>query len=243
MVKVIIIDDEKRARTTLVKMLELHSLDIEICGEADDITGGLQLIREKEPDVVLLDIDLSEGTGFDLLSELGDIDFKVIFITAHQEYAIKAIKFSALDYLLKPVDPMELVAAIDKVHEDKASQRGQLDAFIYNRQGLSKRIVLKTAETIHLQELRDIVYCEAYKNYTTFHLPGKKKIVVSRTLKEYEEMLESEGFMRVHQSYLINLGQLESFERKNSMVIMRDASRIPVSTRKKEALIKLLGNL
>lgn len=248
MLNVLIIDDERRARTTLSKMIALYCSNATVVGEADSVESAITMIKKTKPDVVLLDVNLSKGkTGFDLLKELGNIDFKIIFVTAHHEYAVKAIKFSALDYLLKPVDPVELTEALNKAEQVLAVKDSgtSLDAFMTNFQASGiKKIVLKTHDNIYVQNINDIVYCEAEKNYTTFYFIGGTKIVVSKTLKEYEEILSEYGFYRTHHSYLINIAHFERFEKKDGgLIVMKSGQQIPVSSRKKDEFLQLLSRL
>lgn len=248
MLNVLIIDDEKRARTTLSKMLALYCPNVVVAGEADNVESAIILIKKIKPDVVLLDVNLSKDkTGFDLLKEVGDINFKIIFITAHHEYAVKAIKFSALDYLLKPVDPNELTEAINKAEQSIAVKDSGvvLDAFMANFQASgTKKIVLKTQDSIYVQNINDIVCCEADKNYTTFYFIGGTKIVVSKTLKEYEEILTEYGFFRAHHSHLVNIAHFERFEKRDGgLIIMKNGQQIPVSSRKKDEFFHILSKL
>ncbi|MCK4406141.1 MAG: response regulator transcription factor [Bacteroidales bacterium] len=249
MIKTIIIDDEINAREIVAELLENYCENVSLIGQADSVESGLKVIRELKPELVFLDIKLTDGTGFDLLRQLENIDFKIIFITAYEEYAIKAFKFSALDYLLKPIDINELIESINKAEEliqqDNISLK--LDTFFSNIDSISKKtkkIILKTTNNIHLVNINEIVRCESDRNYTHFYFLDKDKIVVSKTLKEYETLLSEYGFFRVHHSHLINLQCVEKLEKtNNNFVVMKDNSKVPVAFRKKEELIKLFKNL
>lgn len=251
MIRCAIIDDESKARETLYEMLKLYCSNVEVIGEAKDVTSGYELINRTEPELVLLDIKMPDGSGFDLLNMFDEINFKVIFITAHEEYAIKAFKFSALDYLLKPIDPTELEEAIEKI-EDAADSADftdkQFSTFkenYYQQAPLEdKKIILKTQENIYVIDLKDVVRCKSEKNYTYFYFNNREKIVVSKTLKDYEEMLGDFGFMRVHRSHLINLKYIDRFEKMDGgMIIMSDGSKVEVSHRKKDQLLSYIMGL
>jgi len=246
---ILIVDDEKNAREVLAELIGLYcegGFQLEM---ADGIASALQSIRKKAPDLLLLDIHLKDGSGFELLNKVQHQDIHIIFITAYDEYAIRACKVSAIDYLLKPVDPDELKEAIGKaqrrVEKDKLSDR--LDAFIQNMSDEGrqvKKITLKTADTIHILNVSDIVFCKADGNYTTFHLLDRKTIVVSRPIGDYEELIGSRQFMRTHQSYLVNLDHVIRYEKGDGgHVVTVHENNIPVSTRKKEQLMQYLQNM
>lgn len=245
MLKAIIIDDEQRARETIENILVNYCEEIEVIDQAHDVSSAIVAIKKQKPDIIFLDINMPDGTGFDVLRKLDKIDFRVIFITAYQEHAIQAIKFNAFDYILKPIDPDELINAVKNVSEtiEKYLDNDDLQMILTNiqeSQNKPKRIVLKTAENIHLVDIRDIIRCEADRNYTMFYIQGQKKILVSKTLKDYEETLSAYGFYRSHQSHLININYIDNFERADGgSVIMKDGSKVPVSTRKKEQLLKI----
>lgn len=247
--RTIIIDDESHIRQTLSKMVKAHCPNVRLIGEADGVISGIESIMRHHPDLVLLDIKMNDGTGFDLLKKLEPVDFKVIFITAYDQFAIRAFKFSAIDYILKPVDVDDLVAAINKAHElVKEAFNTQLDNLhenLYNKDKSNKKLILKTQESIHLVRVQDIIYGMAESNYTSFFLANGKRIMVTNcSLKEYDEMLCDYGFSRVHKSYLINLKHIDYFEKGDGgNVIMDDGSKIPVATRKREQLLDLFDRL
>jgi two-component system LytT family response regulator len=248
LLRTIIIDDEENVRRTLQKLLKSYCPNVKLVGEAEGVETGKNAIKKHLPDLVLLDIKMDDGTGFDLIKQLEPVDFKVIFITAYDEYAIHAIKFSALDYLLKPVDPDDLVEAVNRAEKLVLKELNQqLDALADNvatHDRLKKKIILKTFDHIHLVNVSDIVYCESDNNYTRFHLANAKTILVSTTLKEYEGMLSEYGFFRAHRSYLVNLGYIETFEKaEGGAIILRNNIKVPVSSRKKEQLLELLDRI
>jgi two-component system LytT family response regulator len=249
MIRTIVIDDENKARETIVNMLDMYCKDVEVVAEAHDVQSGYDAIRNHAPELVLLDIKMPDGTGFDLLRKFLNFDFQVIFITAYEEFAIRAFKFSALDYLLKPIDPDELVGAVQKaqakLNSDNLTVKVQtLFENIDHLSNREKKIVLKTSSNVHVVNLYEIVRCQSDKNYTHFFTSDGEKIVVSKTLKEYDELLKSYGFFRVHQSHLINLSFVKRFEKsEGGYLVMKDNSKVPVSFRKKDDLMKLFKSL
>jgi two-component system LytT family response regulator len=249
MIRAVIIDDEPMAREAIKGMLAVYCPDVEVIEEAGDISGGLMVLRRSEPDLVFLDIQLTDGTGFELLKRLESYDFRVIFITAFEDYAVKAFKFSAIDYILKPVDPNELMIAVKKVRKtvEKESMNINMKALFENISTITKdekKVVLKTASNVYLVNLTDIIRCEADKNYTHFFVQGREKILVSRTLKEFEEMLSEYNFVRVHQSHLVNLSHVIRYDKGDGgTLIMSDNSEVPVSFRKKDDLMKAINGL
>jgi two-component system LytT family response regulator len=245
MIKTVVIDDEPKARETIINILGLGPSNVSVVGEAEDVKSGYEIITRLNPDVVLLDINLPDGTGFDLLKKFDKIQFKIIFITAHEEYAVRAFKFSALDYILKPVTAGDLFLAIEKASEaiQKEDTELKLSAFLANLNKI-KKIVLKTSESIHIINIREIIRCESDINYTTFYLLNGEKLLVSRPLKEYSEMLEPMGFYRTHQSHLVNLDHILRYDKTDGgHLVLVDESIVPVSTRKKDELFELFDRM
>jgi len=245
MIKTVVIDDEPKARETIINILGLGPSNVSVVGEAEDVKSGYEIITRLNPDVVLLDINLPDGTGFDLLKKFDKIQFKIIFITAHEEYAVRAFKFSALDYILKPVTAGDLFLAIEKATEaiQKEDTELKLSAFLANLNKI-KKIVLKTSESIHIINIREIIRCESDINYTTFYLLNGEKLLVSRPLKEYSEMLEPMGFYRTHQSHLVNLDHILRYDKTDGgHLVLVDESIVPVSTRKKDELFELFDRM
>ncbi|MDD2279866.1 MAG: LytTR family DNA-binding domain-containing protein, partial [Bacteroidales bacterium] len=240
------IDDEKLAREALANMLKMFCPDVNLIGEADGVESGVETIRRLEPDAVFLDIQMPDGSGFDLLKEFASIGFKFVFITAYQEYAIQAFKYSAIDYILKPIDPIDLAAAVEKLHESVLNEdtNKKFQAFIENIQWHEKnpqKIVLKTFDTVIVAEKESIIRCESENNYTMFYFTDKPKVLVSKTLKEFDVLLSSSGFFRVHQSHLVNLNFVAKYNRfPDSHVVLTQGQIIPVSVRKRELLVTLL---
>ena len=249
MITALLIDDDQHLRTGLKALLDRYTNDIVIVGEADSVKTGIAAIQKLKPQVIFLDIHLSDGTGFDILEKLGTINAHIVFITAHEQYAVKAFKFSALDYLLKPVDFEELQHTINKIKlvVGKTNSFEHIDLLLENiRKKVDnyKRIALSTSDGIHLFDVSDIIRCEAKVNYTQFYIKNHKPVLISRTLKEYEELLTEHGFERIHQSHLINLSYLKSYIKNDGgYVIMADNSSIPIAQSKKEKLQELIKAL
>lgn len=248
MLRTIIIDDEAHMRQTLEKMVSQFCPNLKLVATAEGVESGVSAIRTYNPDLILLDIKMNDGTGFDLLKELEPVDFKVIFITAYDQYAIKAIKFSAIDYLLKPVDPDELSAAAKKadtiVQQDFITQLDTLEENMLSDDRTNKKIILKTFDNIYLVKVCDINYCESEGSYTNISLLNGNKIMVSNTLKDYDEMLKDSGFFRVHKLFLINMQHINRFEKGDGgNVVLENESRVPVASRKREELLEMFDQL
>ena len=253
MITAIVIDDDANLRNGLKSLLATYAPEIDVIGEADSVKTGVLIIQALQPQVVFMDIQLGDGNGFDILEQLADKNGKstshIIFVTAYEEYAIKAFRFSALDFLLKPIDPEELEKVIGKIKQvvEKKDNYAHIDLLLENiRKKVDnfKRIALSTSDGIHLFEISDIIRCESEDNYTKFYLKNSKPVLISKTLKEYEELLTEHGFERIHQSHLINLTYLKSYiKRDGGYVVMSDNSNLPISQRKKDRLQELLRNL
>jgi len=253
MIKAVLIDDDGNLREGMRMMINFYAPEIQIVGEADSVKSGTELIETAKPDIVFLDIMMNDGTGFDILEKLnekfGNVASQIIFITAHEEFAIKAFRFSALDFLLKPVNPEELQSVLKKIKNVISQNRdsrniGLLLENIQKKPDGFKKIALSTSDGIHLFEIKDIIRCESEDNYTKFFIKNHKQVMISKTLKEYEELLKEQGFERIHQSHLINLNELKSYIKKDGgFVVMSDDSQLPVSQRKKERLQEMISKL
>lgn len=253
MITALLIDDDLNLRKGMKAMLKPYASEIAIVGEADSVKTGVSAIEKLKPQVVFLDIHLTDGTGFDILEQVSKnkekINLHIVFITAHEQYALKAFKFSALDFLLKPVDPEELQKAITKIKAtlEKNNSFDHIDLLLENiRRKVDnfKRIALSDSDGIHLFEISDIIRCESQDNYTRFFIKNHKPLLISKTLKEYEELLTEHGFERIHQSHLINLSYLKSYIKTDGgYVIMADNTNIPIAQRKRERLQELIKAL
>ncbi len=243
--KVVVVDDEKKIREGILDIIKNYCPEVKSIHEASNVDSAIKVINEIIPDVLILDISLGEETSFDILKQLNHVDFKIIFITAYEQFAIKAIKFSALDYLIKPVNPKELIEAINNASKmlEHDQTELKLNALLSNIENISngvKKIILKTAESIFLVNIQDIVRCESDDCYTTFYLVDDEKIMVSKTLKEYEELLSDYGFFRSHQSHMVNLYYMARFDKHDGgTIIMKDDSKVLVSSRKRNSLLKI----
>ena len=249
LIKAIIIDDEPDSLQALNLALEKFCPQVRISGLYDDPSKGLEALKSVNPDLVFLDIQMPEMTGFDLLDSLGTIDFEIVFVTAYDQYAIKAIKFSALDYLMKPVDPDELIKAVKKVEsrkEDK-TQIHQYRSVIANLKsyanGLGK-IAIPSLDGIIFLEIKDIIYAQAEGNYTNLFLHNKEQLIVTKSLKNFENLLDQQGFFRVHHSYLINLLHIQKYVRgEGGYVELTHGFHVDISRRRKEEFLKILDNM
>lgn len=245
MIKAIIIDDEPRAGKGLAILIEKHCPEIELVAICQDSRKAIDLIQELQPQLVFLDVEMPHMNGFELLEKLLPASFEVIFTTSYDQYAIKAIKFSALDYLLKPVGAGELQTAVKKFQKrSPASLALQVDILLSQlrrSKTVPNRIALSTMEGLQIIAITDIICCSASGNYTILTLKNNQKLTVSRQLKDIEEMLGEESFMRVHHSYLVNLEEIKKYTRgEGGSLLMSDGSIVDVSRTKKEMLLHKL---
>ncbi|MFD2726729.1 LytR/AlgR family response regulator transcription factor [Hyunsoonleella rubra] len=246
--KVLIVDDELNIREGLKKMITAFCPYVSEIGDTYGVQSGLEAIKKEQPDLVLLDVELEDGTGMDLLSSLDVIDFQLVFITAHNKYAIDAFKFSAIEFLLKPIDTDNLMHALDKAkkqigNENLAEQLQILKQSLNAIRANDKKIVLKDINSIYFVKVSDIVRCESDGQYTQFHLSDSQKILISKSLKEYEKLLEPYGFIRPHHSHLINRHKIVRFDKTNGGTLLMETNcRIPVSHRKRAHILQVLDN-
>lgn len=244
MFSAVIIDDESRVRETIQHLLAAYCPNINVIGQANSVETGFKLIENFKPEVVFLDVKMTDGSGFDLLKRFSNIDFHFIIITAHEEFAIQAFKVSALDYILKPIDPTDLTNAVSKLTKIINSEETNLKfetllSNINSSKDDSKKIVLKTLDNVFVVEIKNIIRCESQNNYTQFHMIDRTSILVSKTLKEYEVMLESFSFIRCHQTHLVNTSHIAKFiKHPNLSLQMADGYIVPVSVRKKATIEK-----
>ena len=247
MLKAVIVDDELKSRENLQILLNDFCENVTVLALASTIAEGLKAIKEVQPDIVFLDIQMHKETGFDLLRKLDKIDFEVIFTTAHSEYAIEAIKFAAIDYLLKPIDIADLRKAVSKVEKKLSDSflRERLDVLIQNFKSDSSeqyKLVLPTSDGLTFISLKDVLYCEAMSNYTKFHMRDMNNYLVSKTLKEYENLLMPHNFFRIHNSFLVNVREVKKYVRgEGGYVIMNNEQSLDVSKRKKEAFLSKIS--
>ena len=243
----IIIDDELDARDALCMAIERYCPDVQIVAACENPVVGIEKIKSLKPDLLFLDVDMPGMSGFDVLNQLDESGMNVIFVTAHDKYAIKAIRFSALDYLLKPVDADDLQRAVKRAREkqnwseNNIKVKSFLDNIRSQRERLGK-LSVPTQDGLLFIDIPEIIFCKADDNYTEIILMGGKKIVVSKTLKDVEEMLEGYSFFRIHQSYLINLKFIQRYVKGDGgYVVMNDGTKLDVSRRKKEEFLQRLN--
>ena len=245
MITAIIVDDEFYSAEILAALLERYCPDVKVIDICHSVSNALQSIAETKPNILFLDIEMPVMTGFELLEKLPEIDFDLIFTTSYDHYAIKAIHFSALDYLLKPVDPEELQKAVQKaVVRMKHPLPQQIEILLQKLNHpavLITKIAIPTIEGLQMVLVENIISCASDRNYTLLSLKGGQKIIASRTLKEIEEMLEDYSFARVHHSHLVNLNEVEKYIRgEGGYLIMSNKTNIDVSRSRKEILLKKL---
>lgn len=240
--KALIVEDKPYIRKGLLSLLEIIAAEVEVVGECESVKEAVIVTNSCKPDLVFLDINLSDGNGFDFLEQTENLDFKVIFITAYEEYALRALKIGAVDYLLKPVDIDELKAALDKVVRLPLSeQKKQLKVArqVYDNQ--EDTLILSLQDSFQIIDLKELVFCESDKGYTTFHLNNGKKYLASKPLKEFEEQLLKQSFARPHQSFMVNLRCIDRYD-KSGTIHLKNGKKIPVSSRKRDHFVSILLN-
>jgi two-component system LytT family response regulator len=247
MIRSIIVDDELKSRESLKILLEDFCENVEVLALCQNVAEGIEAIKKYKPDIIFLDIQMQRETGFDLLAQLKTIDFEIVFTTAYSEYAIKAFKFSAIDYLLKPINIEELKRALTKVEKklsgNFSDRLAQLIQNLNPSNAQNYKLALPTSDGLVFVKVEDIIYCEASSNYTEIYMSDGKKHLVSRTLKEYEDMLVEHNFYRIHNSHLINLNAIKKYVRgEGGYVVMNNDISLDVSKRKKEGFLKKLGH-
>jgi two-component system LytT family response regulator len=243
----IVVDDIPEALQMLSNDIEKYHPEIKIIGKANSVISTAKLVQKRHPDILFLDIMLGDGTGFDILEIVPNLRSKIIFVTASDEYAIKAFKFAAIDYILKPYANEDLANAIKKAKEQIQPNKEQLSVLqdsIKNPSRISQKISLHTSEKIVVVLISEILRCKSDNNYTTFYLENGQKILVSKTLKYYADMLKEHQFLRVHQSHLINIKYIKEFIKSDGgYLILKDKTNIPVSVRKRNEVVETLNNL
>lgn len=253
MIRTIIIDDERKGRETLLQLLKNYCPEVEVVASVNSVRTAVDAMNEYHPDLILLDVEMPSGNGFELLEKTSDLHYEVIFTTAYDQYAIPAIKSDALDYLLKPIDRDELINAVSKAQNRITAKRtlieGAADASPKHRgethrgegEHDQKKIILSTSEGLTPVRIQDIVRCRAEANYTRFYMCDRSEILVSRTLKNFEAILSNNGFVRVHYSHLVNMQHVTKYIRgEGGQVIMSDGATVMVSRRRKDELMREL---
>lgn len=249
MLRAVIIDDIETIRRDNVMMIKTHCPNVSVIGQADSVESGVALVKQLSPDLVFLDVEMPDGTGFDLLQRLKPVTFKIIFITGYEDFATRAFRFSAIDYLLKPLRSTDLIEAVAKAEESLGSDilEARLNNLFANleRPKNLQKLLLKTMDKIYSVNVQDIVHCEADKNYTTFHFINAPSLVVSTNLKEYDNLLTPHQFFRSHKSHLINMAYFDHFVKSEggNTIVMKNKATIPLSVRKKDEFLILLDSL
>jgi two-component system LytT family response regulator len=247
MIECLIVDDEKHCLETLGLLLKEHCPNVKVIAECQTAKAGIECIRSHPPDLVFLDVEMPMMNGFEMLEQFSKIDFAIVFTTGYDQYAIKAIRFSALDYLLKPIEPKELMACIAKVESRKqlpsADHFEMLMTHMKNMESTFDKIAVPMAEGYEIIGVENIILCEADDNYTHLHLKNQRKITACRSLKEVEEQLKQfPDFVRVHHSFIVNLNEVSKYVRgEGGYLIMNNQTTVNVSRSRKEALLKFLG--
>lgn len=246
MLKAVIIDDEPDCVRLLALQLKMYCPEVEVAGECTDSNEGLMKIKSLQPDLVFLDIEMPVMNGFQLLEKIGHIDFSLVFVTAYDQFAVKAFRFSALDYLLKPIDGKDLKAAVEKAEQRRWPEKQQLHLLKQQLHGgekiLPDKIALPFQNGVTFAEIKQVIYCESDNNYTRFHMADGHQYTVSKTLGDIQEVLEERNFLRVHRQYLVNLDHIKKYVRgEGNYLILSNGSNIPVARNQKERLIERFG--
>lgn len=245
MIKALIVDDEANNRENLNTLLAEYCTEVEMIGMADSVDSAFRIIKSQKPDLVFLDIKMPRKNGFALLEQIGEVDFEVIIVTAYDQYAIQAVKFCAIDYLLKPIDVVELAQAVNNVAKrvDQKQENERLKQLVsqLNNKGLSTKIGLASQNKIDFVEIASISRFEADNNYTHVFLDNQVKMTISKTLKEFEELLRDHSFIRIHQSHLVNPAHIQSLQKSDGgYVQMLDDSILPISRARKNEILALI---
>lgn len=240
--KTLLIEDKAYIRKALLNLLQLIDTDVEVIGECESVKEAVIVANACKPELIFLDINLTDGTAFDFLTQTENLSFKIIFITAYEEYALKALKIGAVDYLLKPVDISELEVALQKVKNlPIVEQQKQIKTVKEVWNNKDSKLILSLHDSFQVIDLNELLYCESDKGYTTFYCNDGKKYLVSKTLKEFEERLTKANFIRPHQSFMVNLTFIDKYE-KSGTIYLKNGKKIPVSSRKKELFVNTFLN-
>ncbi|WP_452227504.1 LytR/AlgR family response regulator transcription factor [Lacinutrix cladophorae] len=240
--KALIVEDKAYIRKGLLNLLQLTDTKVEVIGECESVKDAVVVANSCKPELIFLDINLTDGTGFDFLAQTENLAFKVIFITAYEEFAIQALKIGAVDYLLKPVDVEELQIALQKVSTlpiVEQKQQIKMVKEVWNNE--DSKLILSLHDSFQVIDLNELLYCETDKGYTTFYCGNNKKYLVSKTLKEFEERLSAANFTRPHQSFMVNLKFIDKYD-KSGVIHLKNGKKIPVSSRKKEGFLATFLN-
>lgn len=245
--RAILVEDNPTIRRIFQSMLSEYCPEVDLVGTGKNVKEGKELIDKMRPELVFLDIEMPDGFAFDLLRAIDKQDFSIIFITSHEKYALKAIKFSALDYLLKPIDPEELMEAVGRASKQTVKSISKnIETLLHNldQTNMPSRLTLRDKYGVHITKIEDIIRLESKGNYTLFHLSDRPSILVSKGIKEYESLLPQSQFFRCHQSHLVNLNFLSKYDKKRGgELILSNGDIIPLANRKKDMLLSYLDHL
>jgi two-component system, LytTR family, response regulator len=245
--KAILIDDERSAISNLTQLIGQFCPGVSIVATAENATEGIREIQEKKPDVVFLDIEMPGGTGFDLLACFAERNFDVVFVTSYNQHAIKAFKYSAVDYLLKPVDIDDLVQSVERIQQRRGTsgKTDNLSGLMQNLEsGMPVKLGIATTEGKQYIDIQDIIRLEADGSYTTIYLKNEPKLVVSRNLGEYEQLLQDQPFFRIHHSHLVHLPFVAGYtKQEGGWITMNDGSQIPLARRRKELFEQMMRKI
>lgn len=242
MIKTLIVEDKEYIRKVLRNLLDVLEAGVEVIGECESVKEAVVVANACKPDLILLDVNLTDGDAFDFLDQTENLNFKVIFITSYEEYALKALKMGAVDYILKPIDIDELGESLEKVKKlsfDQQKQQINATKEVWNNK--SSKLMLSLHNSFQVIDLDELIFCESDKGYTTFHCENGKKYVVSKTLKEFEDQLINNNFIRSHKSYIVNLKFIDKYE-KSGIIYLKNGKHIPVAFRKREFFINTFLN-
>lgn len=241
--KVLIIEDEENSRVALINLIKNFGKDIDKILSADSVSSATEVILKEKPEILILDIELSDGVSFSILKNIPPYKYALFFITAYNQYAQKAIKHSALDYILKPYNPVEVINALEKAkHEiEENSLKQKIKILLENQSSLSK-IALPCSSGVIIKPIEDIMYIESNNNYSLFYFNNGDQVLVTKTLKYYEETLDSDTFTRIHQSFLVNINYIEEYSKLDGGSVKIKGKNIPVSRRKKDELEKIIAH-
>lgn len=247
MIKALLVTGDREAVAVVTRTVADYCSEVTFLGTVESIQNAVPMINSAQPDLLILDTRLTDGSGFELLRRFEPPMFKIIFLSLHIEYALKAFKVSAVDYLLKPPDPDELSQAVNKACDMiRQEEKLQFNVLAENLRNLNKqeKIILKTFDHIHLVNQNEIIRVEADRNYSTFYITDGRKIIVSKSIKDFEDLLNDKGFYRIHKSHIINISMVKYFDKaEGGYVVMNDGVSIPVSSRKRELLLELFDTL
>lgn len=245
MLKAVIVDDEKMSRTILRDYLVKYCPDVVPVAEGENIKQGIEAIKKHQPDILFLDVEMPKGNGFDLLEQIGESSFETVFVTAYDHYAIQALNYSAVYYILKPISIDELITSVEKIKKQRETKQPTISTtkilleYLNSGNNQFQKIVLPLADGFEVVNIHDIVHCVANDNFTDFYFVSKQKMMICRTLKFYEELLKDSGFIRVHKSHLINKEHIRKYTRgKGGQLTMSNGSFVDVSPAKKEELMQ-----